>query len=85
MIVTIVLYAMHLKYGIEMDIYLMEIHWLIIISIYPKRDIIKDTMAEWLRRLTRNQLGSSRAGSNPARVAAIVIFFFRKEALLKAL
>ena len=27
-------------------------------------------MAEWLRRLTRNQLGSSRAGSNPARVAS---------------
>ena len=23
-------------------------------------------MAEWLRRLTRNQLGSARAGSNPA-------------------
>ena len=23
-------------------------------------------MAEWLRRLTRNQMGSSRAGSNPA-------------------
>ena len=24
-------------------------------------------MAEWLRRLTRNQLGSSRVGSNPTR------------------
>ena len=23
-------------------------------------------MAEWLRRLTRNQMGSSRVGSNPA-------------------
>ena len=23
-------------------------------------------MAEWLRRLTRNQMGSCRAGSNPA-------------------
>ena len=23
-------------------------------------------LAEWLRRLTRNQLGSARAGSNPA-------------------
>ena len=23
-------------------------------------------VAEWLRRLTRNQLGSARAGSNPA-------------------
>ena len=24
-------------------------------------------MAEWLRRLTRNQMGSSRVGSNPTR------------------
>ena len=24
-------------------------------------------VAEWLRRLTRNQMGSARAGSNPAR------------------
>ena len=23
-------------------------------------------VAEWLRRLTRNQMGSARAGSNPA-------------------
>ena len=27
-------------------------------------------MAEWLRRLTRNQMGYSLAGSNPARSAA---------------
>ena len=27
-------------------------------------------MAEWLRRLTRNQLGSARIGSNPTVVAA---------------
>ena len=26
-------------------------------------------VAEWLRRLTRNQLGSARAGSNPADCA----------------
>ena len=26
-------------------------------------------MAEWLRRLTRNQMGSSRVGSNPTRSA----------------
>ena len=25
-------------------------------------------MAEWLRRLTRNQLGSARVGSNPTGV-----------------
>ena len=24
-------------------------------------------MAEWLRRLTRNQMGSTRVGSNPTR------------------
>ena len=28
-------------------------------------------MAEWLRRLTRNQMGSSRVGSNPADCVAI--------------
>ena len=27
-------------------------------------------MAEWLRRLTRNQMGSSRVGSNPTRSGA---------------
>ena len=29
-------------------------------------------MAEWLRRLTRNQMGSSRVGSNPTRSDIIV-------------
>ncbi len=29
--------------------------------------LYKAVMAEWLRRLTRNQMGYSRAGSNPAR------------------
>ena len=28
-------------------------------------------MAEWLRRLTRNQMGSSRVGSNPTRSGEI--------------
>ena len=28
-------------------------------------------MAEWLRRLTRNQMGSSRVGSNPTRSGTI--------------
>ena len=31
-----------------------------------------DTVAEWLRRVTRNHLGFSRAGSNPAGVAFLV-------------
>ena len=41
-------------------------------------------MAEWLRRLTRNQMGSPRAGSSPARDVFFLllssfpfIFFFR--------
>ena len=40
-------------------------------------------MAEWLRRWTRNPMGSSRAGSNPARSEKILfliilnINFFR--------
>ena len=29
-------------------------------------------MAEWLRRLTRNQMGSSRVGSNPTRSGVIL-------------
>ena len=28
---------------------------------------LQAAMAEWLRRLTRNQMGSSRVGSNPTR------------------
>ncbi len=31
-------------------------------------------MAEWLRRLTRNQLGLSRAGSSPVSVAYFFYF-----------
>ena len=33
-------------------------------------------MAEWLRRVIRNHLGSSRAGSNPVQCALFFIFFF---------
>ena len=33
-------------------------------------------MAEWLRRLTRNQLGSSRVGSNPTRSVILSTFYF---------
>ena len=32
-------------------------------------------MAEWLRRLTRNQLGSPRVGSNPADCVFFLILF----------
>ena len=32
-------------------------------------------MAEWLRRLTRNQMGSSRVGSNPTRSVGLFEFF----------
>ena len=32
-------------------------------------------MAEWLRRWTRNPMGSPRAGSNPARNVRIVLPF----------
>ena len=51
---------------------------------YPKRIIdvyysqilkqkIQAAMAEWLRRVIRNHLGSSRVGSNPARSAPFVL------------
>ena len=32
----------------------------------------RDTVSEWLRRWTRNPLGSARAGSNPAGVGCFV-------------
>ena len=32
-------------------------------------------MAEWLRRWTWNPMGSSRAGSNPARSESFFLFF----------
>jgi hypothetical protein len=32
-----------------------------------------DTVAEWLRRLTRNQLGLSRAGSSPVSVELLLV------------
>ena len=34
----------------------------------------RDTVAEWLRRMTRNHLGFSRVGSSPA---SVVTFFVR--------
>ena len=34
-------------------------------------------MAEWLRRWTRNPMGSSRAGSNPAR-SEVTFYFLHK-------
>ena len=34
-----------------------------------------DTVAEWLRRLTRNQLGLSRAGSSPVSVAEGILLY----------
>ena len=36
-------------------------------------------MAEWLRRLTRNQMGSSRVGSNPTHSASFVNFYNLKK------
>ena len=37
----------------------------------PGYNII-DTVSEWLRRSTRNRLGSARAGSNP--VGVVILF-----------
>ena len=42
-------------------------------------------MAEWLRRLTRNQMGSSRVGSNPTRSEKIFDFFLEMSRALLAL
>ena len=37
----------------------------------------RDTVAEWLRRWTRNPLGSARVGSNPTGVVFITSFKFQ--------
>lgn len=37
------------------------------------RDAFKDTVSEWLRRWTRNPLGSARRGSNPLGVVFFVV------------
>ena len=36
---------------------------------------IQAAMAEWLRRVIRNHLGSSRVGSNPARSVPFLLLF----------
>ena len=40
----------------------------------PNTVINRAVVAEWLRRLTRNQLGSARAGSNPADCEFLFVF-----------
>ena len=40
-------------------------------------------MAEWLRRLTRNQMGSSRVGSNPTRSVGLAQILERLQHHLK--
>ena len=41
--------------------------------------VLTDTVAERLRRLTRNQLGLSRVGSSPASVDYTFPLFFHQE------
>ena len=43
------------------------------LSLLRRRGVSKDTVSEWLRRWTRNPLGSARRGSNPL---GVVFFFF---------
>ena len=38
--------------------------------------LAQDSLSEWLRRQTRNLLGSARASSNPAAVAFLLLFSF---------
>ena len=40
------------------------------------RTFLRDTVAEWLRRWTRNPLGSARVGSNPTGVVFYFVFRF---------
>ena len=40
--------------------------------------LVSDTVAEWLRRLTRNQLDLFRVGSSPTGVVYILFYLFQK-------
>ncbi len=44
------------------------------IYVLEPRCKIEDEVAEWLRRLTANQLGSARVGSNPILVENFALF-----------
>ena len=46
------------------------------------QSLLKAAMAEWLRRLTRNQMGSSRVGSNPTRSGDFFEFFKDKNVII---
>ena len=41
-----------------------------------RNDPYHDAVAEWLRRLTRNQLGLSRAGWSPVSVVPSMVYSF---------
>ena len=45
-------------------------------SFYRPHLFVKVVVAEWLRRWTRNPLGSPRAGSNPADYEEAVLLCF---------
>ena len=40
--------------------------------------VFRALMAEWLRRVIRNHLGSSRAGSNPVQCALFYVDFEKR-------
>ena len=48
----------------------------LLFCVLPGLCTIKVVVAEWLRRWTRNPLGSPRAGSNPADYVEGIIFIF---------
>ena len=47
--------------------------------------IYQASVSEWLRSLTRNQMGSARAGSNPVARVLLFTFFVTKTQLAIAL
>lgn len=52
------------KSGLKVDFLIVKV--LLLMGIYPRLRTRAVVVAEWLRRWTRNPLGSPRAGSNPA-------------------
>ena len=60
----------------------VELLWSIRNILVTLTYFISAVMAEWLRRLTRNQMGSSRAGSNPADCDFVHIFLVSVNAFI---
>ena len=52
------------------------INYVMFVNVHKSKRPLKDTVSEWLRRWTRNPLGSARRGSNPLGVVKAIYITF---------